>query len=121
MAVTHPTATRNVIADAFVDLLDGGTIEFLTASAVAAATLALSTPAFGSASSGIATANAITQDDNAVGGVVVSGQIKDSGGVVRVAFSVTALGGGGDVEIDNVTIFAGQVVKMTSLTYEACP
>ena len=73
MATTHPIAFRNTVAD-LVDstLSTAGELVFrLTGTAdspgTAAATLTFGNPAFGAASSGIITANAITSDTNATG------------------------------------------------------
>lgn len=120
-AVTHPTTVRNGLADFVVDQLDGGTLEFQTAGGVEVATLTFGAPAFGAAASGIATANAITKDTAATGGTIAKAVLKTSGGVATVNCSVTAAGGGGDIELNSVVISAGQEVSLTSLTYEAAP
>lgn len=123
MSVTHPTAVRNAIADLVVDRIDAGaaagTLEFQTSGNVEVATLTFSDPAFGAASSGTATANAITSDTNATGGTVAKARAKDSDGTEVFACSVTATGGGGDIELSSVVISAAQTVSMTSLTYSA--
>jgi hypothetical protein len=36
-------------------------------------------------------------------------------------FTVTATGGGGDIELNNTTIAAGSNVSLSSLTYTAAP
>lgn len=123
MAVTHPTATRNAVADLVVDRLDAGagagTLEFQTSGDVEVATLTFSDPAFGSAASAVATANAITSDTNATGGTVAKARGKDSTGTEVFACSVTAPGGGGDIELSSVSVSAGQTVSMSGLTYTA--
>ncbi len=61
---TLSTAARNAAANAVVDLCDvsgPGDLVFLTSGDVAVATLTLSNPAFGNATNGVATANAVTQ------------------------------------------------------------
>jgi hypothetical protein len=121
MAVTHPTAVRNGLADFVVDQLDGGTLVFLSAGDVTLASLGFGTPAFGAASSGIATANAITPDTSAdATGTVTKAELRDSGGPTAIVLcSVTATGGGGDIELSSTSITAGDTVQMTSLTYAA--
>ena len=125
MAVTHPTAVRNGIADYVVDLLDvgstnaAGQIELQTSGDVEVATLAMSNPAFGAAASGIATANSITDDSSATGGTVAKGVLQDRDEGDVVLFSVTATGGGGDLELSSVSVGAGDTVQITSLTYTA--
>lgn len=123
MAVTHPTAVRNAIADAVVDRIDAGaaagTLIFQTSGDVEVATLTFSDPAFGSAATAVATANAITADSSATGGTIAKARAKDSDGTEVFACSVTATGGGGDIELNSVVISAGQQVSVTSLTYTA--
>lgn len=124
-AVTHPTAVRNGVADFVVDQLDEGTppgtLEFQTAGSAEVATLAFSTTAFGAASTGTATAAAITSDTNATGGTVTKAVLQNAAGTDKILCSVTATGGGGDIELSSVVISAGQTVAMTSLTYTAMP
>lgn len=123
MAVTHPTAVRNGIADFVVDQLDEGTppglLVFLTSGNVTVATLTFSNTAFGSATGGTATAASITADTNAVGGTIAKASLRNAAGTEKIACSVTAGGGGGDIELSSVVISAGQTVSMTSLTYSA--
>lgn len=123
MAVTHPTAVRNAIADLVVDRVDAGagagTLEFQTSGDVEVATLTFSDPAFGNAASGTATANSITDDTNATGGTIAKARLKDSDTTEVCACSVTATGGGGDIELSSVVISAAQTVSVTSLTYSA--
>ena len=125
MALTHVTATRNAMADAVVDRIDLGTTDangdlmIMTSGDVEVATLAFANPAFGAAASAVATANAITKDSSATGGTAAKFkcQDRDNGEVVRG--SVTATGGGGDIELSSVTIAATDEVDITSLTYTA--
>lgn len=123
MAVTHPTTVRNTLADTVVDLIDAGagagTLEFQTSGDVEVATCTFSATAFGAASSGTATASAITDDTNATGGTIAKARAKDSNTTEVFACSVTNTGGGGDIELSNVVVSAGQTVSVTSLTYSA--
>jgi hypothetical protein len=123
MAVTHTTTVRNSLADLVVDLIDAGasagTLEFQTSGNVEVATLTFSDPAFGAASSGTATASAITSDASATGGTVAKAVAKDSNGNACFTCSVTATGGGGDIELNSVSVSAGQQVSVSSLTYSA--
>jgi hypothetical protein len=125
VAVTHPTTVRNSLADLVVDLIDAGaaagTLEFQTSGDVEVATLTFSDPAFGAASSGTATASAITLDTSATGGTIAKARAKDSNGTECFACSVTATGGGGDITLNSVVVSAGQQVLVTSLTYTAPP
>ena len=125
MAVTHPTAVRNSLADLVVDLIDAGagagTLEFQTAASAEVATCTFSDPAFGAAAAGTATANAITADASATGGTITKAVAQDSVGTDCFLCSVTATGGGGDIEMNSVVVSAGQQVSVTSLTYSAPP
>lgn len=123
MAVTHPTAIRNGIADYVVDRLDLGTgtasgrLVFQTAGSVAVATLSLSNPAFGAASSGVATASAITSDTNAAGGTTTKAELRDRDGTAIILCAVGT--SGSDINLSSTTIGAGDTVSMSSLTYTA--
>lgn len=125
MAVTHPTTVRNGIADYVVDLLDVGStnaaaqVVIQTSGDVEVATLAMTNPAFGAASGGDAVANSITDDTSATGGTAAKGELQDRNESAVVDFSVTATGGGGDLELSSLTIGAGDTVSISSMTYTA--
>lgn len=123
MAVTHVTALRNTLCDAAVDAIDGGVgaglLEFRTAGDVEVATLTFSDPAFGAAVGGTATAAAITADSSATGGTIAKAALRTSTPADQILCSVTATGGGGDIELNSVVVSAGQTVSMSSLTYSA--
>ena len=125
MAVTHPTAVRNSIADGVVDQLDLGTtnaagqLVLRTAASAEVATLPFSNPAFGAAASGVATANAITDDTNATGGTTDRATLEDRDETTIINCSVGATGSGEDIELSSTTITAGDTVQITSLTYTA--
>jgi hypothetical protein len=123
MAVTHPTAVRDGITDFVVDQLDEGTppgtLVFQTSGDVEVATLTFNNTAFGASSSATATANAIVSDSSATGGTIAKARLKNAAGTDKIICSVTATGGGGDIELNSVVVSAGQVVSMSSLTYSA--
>jgi hypothetical protein len=123
MAVTHPTAVRNAIADLVVDRIDAaagdGILEMQTSGDSEVATLTFGDPAFGAAANGVATANAIASDTDATGGTIAKAVAKDSDAAEVLASSVTATDGGGDIELSSVVVSAGQTVALTALTYEA--
>lgn len=123
MAVTHTTTIRNALADYVVDQLDlstpPGRLVMQTAGGTTVAFLTLSNPAFGSAATGTATASAITADSNAVGGTIAKAELRQGSNTAIVLCSVTATGGGGDIQLNSVVISAGQQVSITSLTYSA--
>jgi hypothetical protein len=121
MAVTHPTAVRTGIADYVCTTQVGSSAKVViqTSGGSTVATLPMAATSFGAASSGVATAGAITSDTNAAGGTAAKGEIQTSGSVAKILFSVTATGGGGDLQLSSVTISAGQTVSISSLTYTA--
>lgn len=123
MSLTHPAAVRTILADSTVDSIDvggAGSLIFQTAASAEVATLPFSNPAFGAASGPTATANAITDDTNATGGTVDNFKIQNgSAADAGFAGSVTATGGGGDIELSSLVIGSGDTVSMSSLTYTA--
>lgn len=124
-AVTHPTAVRDSVCNHVVDQLDEGTppgtLVFQTSGDVEVATLTFSTTAFGASSGGTATAAAITSDTSATGGTIAKARLKNAAGTDKIICSVTATGGGGDIELSSVVVSAGQTVSISSLTYSAMP
>lgn len=126
MATRLNTALRNILADATASQFNNGIIEIYTGTQPATAndaptgtllaTVELSNPAFSSAASGIAsksgswTAIAVSTDD--------AGwfRMKSSDGLVVKDGSVTATGGGGEIELSNITITTGSVVVINSAT-----
>ncbi len=128
MAVTHPEAFRNTVAD-LVDstISTAGNLKFrLTGTAAspgtAAATLPFGNPAFGAASAGVITANAITSDTNAAGNAspVATATLETGAGTVVVHCAVAA--SASDINLSGgLTIDAGDTVSCSSLTYTAMP
>lgn len=123
--------SRNAMADALVDLLDGGagaaTIEIRTGAAptnttdadtgTLLGTLTMSDPAFGAAASGVATASSITGDASAdATGTAGHFRAKDSNGVVIIQGNITVSAGGGALELDDISIVAGGAIDITSFT-----
>lgn len=128
MAVTHPVAFRNTVAD-LVDSTLSTTAKLvfrLTGTAAspgtAVATLSFGNPAFGAASSGTITANAITSDTNATGNAspVATATLETGAGTVVVHCAVAA--SGSDINMTGgLTVGAGDTVSCSSLTYTAMP
>lgn len=128
MAVTHPTAFRDTVAD-LVDSSLGTTAKLVfrlagTAGSpgTAVATLAFGNPAFGASSSGTITANSITSDTNATGNAspVATATLETGAGTVIVHCAVAA--SGSDINMSGgLTVGAGDTVACSSLTYTAMP
>lgn len=129
MAFRLSTDTRNKAADAIVDDIDAGsgagTIAIRTGaqptnvgdadSGTLLGTLTFSDPAFGSASSGTATASAITSDSSADNsGTAAHFRIKDSD--ANIVADGTCGTSGADLNFDNNVIVAGGVIAISSMT-----
>jgi hypothetical protein len=126
MAITHPVAIRNQLADLVVDAIDGGTTNptgklVLKDGATVLAELNMFNPAFGAASGGTATANAITDDTSAnASGTADNFEIQNRDGtVILTGNNITTTGGGGDLELNALFVAIGVNVSVTSLTYSA--
>lgn len=120
MAVTLDNASKSAEADATCARCNGGTIDIRTASGgggTLLATLTFGNPAFGAASNGVATANAITAGTAAASGTAAFARLKTSGGATVLDCTVSASGGGGDMIIDSTTVTSGTQVSCSSLTY----
>jgi hypothetical protein len=125
MAVTHPSLVRSAIADLVCGQINEGTppgkLVMQTAAAATVATLTFANPAFGAAAAGVATANPIVSDTAAVGGTIAKAELRNAAGTPKVLCSVTANGGGGDIQLSSVVVSALQTVSMSALTYTATP
>lgn len=131
MATRLPTAARNAACDAVVDLLDAGsgaaTLKLYTGTQPATAndpvagtllaTITLSDPAFGAASSGVAPlAGTPLSGTGVAAGTAGWARLADSTGATVLDGSVTATGGGGQIELATTTISVGVTVQITSGT-----
>lgn len=105
---------RSLLADTLVDLLDGGNILFETSGAAEVATVTFGTPAFGAASNGVATANAITPDADAAGGTIDHALIRTSASAT--VLTCTCSTSSGDFVLSSLTLGAGDTLDISSLT-----
>lgn len=123
MAVTHPAAVRNSIADGVVDQLDLGSgnaegqLILRTSGDVEVATLDMSNPAFGAAAAGVATAAAISDDPSATGGTTTKFTLEDRDSAIIIEGDVGT--GGTDIVLSSNVIAATDTVSISSLTYTA--
>lgn len=120
------TAARNAMVDAFTALVDAGSNVYIRTGSAPAnpvdsdtgtllATLAMASTAFGAASSGVATAGAITDETSAPNsGAMGHYRIKNAGAAVVCQGDVGL--SGADINFDSVTVTAGGVVAIDSLT-----
>lgn len=135
MATRISTAARNAACDAVVDLVDGGTgpgvIRVYTGSQPATpatspsgtllAEFTLSDPAFGGAANGVAALDvtpALTDTgitDGTAGWFRILDSTEAAGtGLGIIDGTVTATGGGGQLELNTTTISTGVNVEITS-------
>ena len=123
MALTHVTAVRNTLANQINTAANAGAgaaqLVLMTSADAEVATLTMSDPAYGAASSGSITANAIADDTNATGGDIALFKVQDSAGSEVYRGNVTATGNGGDLELSSLSIGAGDTVSVSSLVYTA--
>ena len=126
MATRLNTALRNVLADATASQFNDGTIEIYTGAQPASAndastgtllaTVELPNPAFSAASSGVASKNgtwtALAVETDEAGWF----RMKSSDGLTIKDGAVTAVAGGGEIELSNITITSGSVVVINSAT-----
>ncbi|HEX9904622.1 MAG TPA: hypothetical protein VGA77_06630 [Propylenella sp.] len=137
MAFFITNVAAKAAADAVVDLVDGGAgagllriyagsvpadADAALGGATLLATLTMSDPAFGAAADAApgatATASAITSDTSAdATGTASFFRLLDSNALAIMQGLVTATGGGGDMEINSVSITSGVTVQCTSFTY----
>lgn len=125
------TTARNAAADAVVDLLDAGsgagTIQIRSgsmpstpqtaASGTLLATVTLSDPAAGSASTGAATITDPASVTGVAAGTAGWARFLDSNGNAVMDTDVTATGGGGGIELSTTTISVGVTVDIGAITY----
>lgn len=131
MPFTISTAARNAVADTLVDLLDAGagagTIKIYTGSQPAGpgtaptgtllATFTLSDPAFGSASTGVATLGSVSSVSAVATGTAGWFRAADSDGTA--VFDGTVGTSGAQLNLNTTSIVSGGTVSITSGTVTA--
>lgn len=128
MAVELSTAARDAACDAIVDLIDSGgvgTIQIRTgaqpgspndaASGTLLATLPFGATAFGSSSSGTATANAITSDTS-VDATGTAGYARILNGSAATVADMDIGQGSGALDFDDTAFVAGGTAAISSMT-----
>lgn len=129
MAITRSVGIRNSDANAVGTATNvgttqtGGAVVFMTSGDVEVATMRMSNPAFGSAASGVITANAITSDSSATGGTVALFKVVDRDDTEVFRGTVGLDGSGADIEmapdVGSLAIAANATVGISTLTYTA--
>lgn len=109
------TTARNALVGAFGNLFASGSkLRFRTAAPATVATLNLNTTPFGAPATGVITANAISPDTNAVGGVTTTAILMSVGDVTQATMSVGT--SAAEIILSTTTIPAGATVSVSSLT-----
>jgi hypothetical protein len=133
MSVLHLSASAaSALADAAVDLIDAGsaagtikiydgampaTVDTAVSTQTLLAELTFADPAFGNASSGVATISSAATDSSAdATGTATWARIADSDGNAIMDADVTGIGGGGTIELNTTSIVAGGEVSLVSMT-----
>jgi anthranilate phosphoribosyltransferase len=130
LAISLAVARKNEMLDALINECNSGklriyadatppaTADTALGDAVQLAELTLNATSFPSASGGTLTANAITGDSSAdaTGTAAFFRIYQSDGSTVVWQGSVTATGGGGDLQLATVSIVAAAVINVTSLT-----
>lgn len=126
MTLTHTTAIRNSLADLVVDAIDVGTTDatgdiiIQTSADAILCTVTFANPAFGSASSGTATGSSFPREGTATGaGSAAKFRVRNRDNTEIFQGTVTATGGGGDMELSSTTIAVNDVVRLNTFTYSA--
>ena len=133
MSIRLSTTARSAAADAVVDLIDAGaaagTLKIYSGSVgttandtpagTLLATIAWADPAFGAASSGVATATDPAAVNASASGTAGCFLVEDSNGNNVFDGTVTATGGGGDLTLSSTALVSGSPVDITSFTYTA--
>lgn len=114
MPTTHPTASRNSIAEAIRTLANVGAQTTLTLHTAANATLvSINLADFGAASSGVITSSSSGNSGVASGtGVAGYGRVNDGSGTEIFRGDVGV--GSGEIQISSTSISSGDTVSLTS-------
>lgn len=124
--MTSSLAIRNAQLDAATALLSGGQLRIYSgpvpatvesaATGTLLATLYLGTPAFDPASAALAMSTAIAPEISAAAGTAGWFRLWSAGAVAAYYDgTITAPGGGGDLQLDSVTIEAGATVTVDTI------
>jgi hypothetical protein len=124
MAVTLNTALKNTLLDGLDSAFNNGTLTIRTgappgagnaATGTALATITLPADAFAPASGGTKAAQGTWQDASADASGT-AGHYRLVSGSLVLEGTVTATGGGGDLELDNTSVASGQQVTITAFS-----
>ena len=121
MAITHVSTLRTTLATAVRDAIDAGAgagkLVLQTSGDATVASLTLSDPC-GTVSGAVLTFSAITSDTNAAGGTATKFKITTST-PDDVLYGTVAKTSGGDINLSENVITAGDTVTISALSYTA--
>jgi hypothetical protein len=119
MAVNYTTAVKNARLDAVVTAIGStGVLEIGTTSmGTVLATIALGNPA-GTSTGGVLTFSGFPRSDTSADatGTAAAARIRTSSGGTDIVTGLTVGTSGSDINLDSVSITAGQTVTITSAT-----
>lgn len=129
MSITHSTATRDAFANLVDDRVNAGSLDsggdFVVIESAGPTDLIsweLQDPAFGAASSAVITlAGTPLSTTASAGGTADEFEVRNRDNNVVYQGTVTATGGGGDVEINDTSVSSGQSADLESHSYTASP
>ena len=119
MALTQNDALRTILADAFADTFDAGTLEIRTSGGTTLlGTITLPNPAFGASVTGVATKSGTWSATAVASGVARVGRFisSDTNKVANVSVALSAA----DMIIDDENVVSGGTITVSSFTY-TCP
>lgn len=126
MAERMSTTLANQVCDNFYDTFNAGTLKIYTGSQPAngdaaptgtlLVTITLPSPAFGAASGGIKAKSGTWSAAASAAGTAGWARFEDSATGKKLDGTVTATGGGGEVELDNTSIATSQVVTIGTVS-----
>ena len=123
MALTTVNALRTSKAQQIKDAVDAGTtnaagkIVIMTGADATIVELTLSNPAFGAITDGVMSLNTVTNGTSILADTAALFKIVDRDENEVYRGTVTATGGGGDLELSTVTIPLSEEVAISSWTY----
>ena len=126
MAITDSVAIRQGKTNLAVDAIDAGSgtatgkLVYQTTGLATVATADFANPAFGAANgSALATANAIEDALVTADGTVAKFKVIDRDGTTIFSGTVTAVSGGGDIELTHLDFLEDDIIRTESLTYQS--
>lgn len=116
MALTQNVALRNILAPAFGNVFNSGTLEIRTAGGTTLlATITLPASAFGAPASGVIAKAGTWNATAAASGVARVGRF--IGGSAEAEVTIGETGSGADMIVDDENIVAGGTVTVVSFDY----